>query len=70
MMEWYWIYLIIGVCLYIIAQVTDVIEADGLFKRAQSAVIFILFWPKVVYIIYGFWFRNWLEARHKGRAVK
>jgi hypothetical protein len=59
-MEWYWIYLIIGVCLYIIARVTDAIEADGLFKRMSAALI----WPKVVYATLEF-----LLTR-KGRDVK
>lgn len=69
-MEWYWIYLIIGVCLYIIAQVTDAVEADGLSNRTTAVLIFILFWPKVVYVTLDFLFLSWLKGRRKGREVK
>lgn len=72
MMEWYWIYLIIGTCLYILGSAIDAIkiEANGLLHRIITVLSFILCWPKVIYVILEFLLITWLEARNKGRNVK
>jgi hypothetical protein len=40
MMEWYWIYLIIGVCLYALCFATGRVEADGVLKQHCRAALF------------------------------
>lgn len=45
MMEWYWVYLIIGVCLYALCFATGKVEADGALNNIAALLYFSLLWP-------------------------
>lgn len=45
MMEWYWIYLAVGVCLYALCFATGRVEADGALNNIAALLYFSLLWP-------------------------
>lgn len=68
MMEWYWIYLAVGVVLFMAAIATDVLTVSGsIASQVASSLAFIALWPAFLGLYVEDSIDYWRKSKGKRR---
>lgn len=67
-MEWHWVYLAVGFCIFFVAVISGALTmSGGIARRTCAALVFIVLWPAFMVLYAGDFIDYWRKPKVKRR---